>query len=167
MKFLRSDHKIEMRHAVEKRVAARLRHAPEKSENHFRSALGDLAHHPHFSDRLLVRHVAHAAGVEEDHVRFAFVRDRFIAARDERMRDLFGIAFVHLAAVGFNEELRHGGTQVWHSPAGRATVFPFPMVAYRPRRRFFFPSGSFPFSLKNATPITPDLFRLAAFQARG
>ena len=30
-----------------------------------------------------------------------------VAALDERMRDLFRIALVHLAAVGLDEELRH------------------------------------------------------------
>ena len=81
MKFLRADDEVDMRQAGEKRVAARLRHAAEKTEDDFRPALRDLAEHSHLSERLLIRHVANAAGIEEDDVRLRFVRRALVTTR--------------------------------------------------------------------------------------
>src|SRR4051794_32413929 len=38
------------------------------------------------------------------------------------MRDLFRVALVHLAAVGFNEEFRHGWAEIIHWAPGSATA---------------------------------------------
>ncbi len=80
MKFLRADDEIEMRQAGEQSVAARLRHAAEKTEDDLRATLRQLAHHAHFAERLLVGHVAHAAGVEQDDVGVALVGDRLVTS---------------------------------------------------------------------------------------
>ena len=121
MKFLCADHQIDVRQFLEQRVAARLRHAAKKTEDNFRPALRDLPEHSHFAERLLIRHVAHAASVQEHDVRFCFTRDRFVAALDQRMRDLLGVALVHLTAVGLDEKFRHGRAGKWHRAASRAT----------------------------------------------
>ena len=107
MEFLRADDEIDVRHRAEKFRAARLRHAAEKTEDRFRPLLRDLAEHAHFAERLLVRHVAHAAGVEQDDVGFVLVRRGLVAAIEQRTRDLFRVALVHLAAVGLDEKFRH------------------------------------------------------------
>ena len=117
MEFLRADDQVHMREMVEQGGAARLRHASEKSKNDFRPALRHVAEHAHFPERLLLGHVAHAAGVEEHHVRLGLVRRAFVAACQQRMRDLFGVALIHLAAVGFDEEFRHGRAEIIHGRA--------------------------------------------------
>ena len=101
-----------MRHCGEKRIALCLRHAAEETEDRFRPTLGDLPQHPHFSQRFLLRHVAHAAGVEEHDIGVGFPFGALVTAFQERMRDLFRVAFVHLTAVGFNEKLGHRGEMI-------------------------------------------------------
>jgi hypothetical protein len=107
VKLLRSDHEIEMRHIGKKRVSPRLRHAAEKTKDDFRATLRDVPEHSHFAERFLLGHVAHAAGIQQNHVRLGFPRRALIATLQQGMRDLFGIALVHLAAVGFDEKFRH------------------------------------------------------------
>ena len=63
MKLLSADNEIDMRQPCEKRVATRLGHAAEKTEDDLGPALRDLAKHSHFPERFLVRHVANAAGI--------------------------------------------------------------------------------------------------------
>src|SRR5215813_1280332 len=65
------------------------------------------AKHSHFSQRLLISHVAHAARVQQHDVSFCFVSRSLIATCDERMRDLFRVALVHLAAVRLDKKFRH------------------------------------------------------------
>ena len=108
MKFLRAHDKIDMRQIFEQRLAARLRHAAKKTEDNVRPVFRHASEHPHFAERLLVGHVAHAARVQEDHVGFGFTFHALVATRNERMRDLLRVALVHLAAVGLDEEFRHG-----------------------------------------------------------
>jgi len=62
----------------------------------------------------LVGHVSHATCVQEHDVGFRFVADPLVAARHERMRDLFRIALVHLATVGFDEKFGHGRAETIH-----------------------------------------------------
>ena len=146
MKFLRAHHEVHMRQASQKRVPSRLRHASEKSEDDFRPALRDLAKHPHFPERLLLRHVANAAGVEEDDIRFGLMRRAFITTRDQRVSDLFGVALIHLAAVGFDEEFRHGesgivtqsGASRQNEPQDNALRGVRPTFAFPSSRRFRF-----------------------------
>src|SRR5438552_15086136 len=76
--------------------------------------------HPHFSQRFLVSHVAHAARVQQHYVSFSFVGYPLVAACDERMRDLFRVALVHLAAIGLDEKFRHGRAKTIHASAAFA-----------------------------------------------
>jgi hypothetical protein len=62
----------------------------------------------HFADRFLLRHVADRAGVKENDVSVVFALDQVIAPPGQIARDLFRVANIHLAAVRFNEDRRHG-----------------------------------------------------------
>src|SRR5438045_9604590 len=73
--------------------------------------------HPHFSQRLLISHIAHAARVQQHYVSFSFMGHPLVAACDERMSDLFRVALVHLAAIGLDEKLRHGPAKIIHAHA--------------------------------------------------
>ncbi len=107
MKFLRADHQVEVRHRGEKRISAGLGHATEKTEDCFRPTLCDLPEHAHFSQGLLLCHIAHATGVQQHHVGIGFTSYALVAALQQRMRDLFRVALVHLAAVGLDEKFGH------------------------------------------------------------
>ena len=52
---------------------------PRKPNTTSGRRFADLAEHAHFPERLLIRHVAHAAGVEQDNVRLGLVRRAFVA----------------------------------------------------------------------------------------
>src|SRR6476660_497277 len=107
MKFLCAHDQIQMRYRGEERVATSLRHATKKTEDRLRTKFCDLTQHSHFAKRLLLGHVADAAGIEQDDVSIGFAGGALITAFEQRMRDLFRIALVHLAAVGFDEKFRH------------------------------------------------------------
>jgi hypothetical protein len=77
--------------------------------------------HSHFAKRLLVRHVAHATRIQKHDIGFQLVRDTLVSARHERMRDLFRVAFVHLATVCLDEKFRHGWAEIIHGQAVPAT----------------------------------------------
>jgi hypothetical protein len=108
VEFLRPHHQVDMGDVAHQLRPPALRHATEEAENEPRLVLAQIAEHPHFADRLLLGHVAHAAGVQQHHIRVPLMRCQLIAARQEHLRDLFGIAFVHLAAIGFDEGFGHG-----------------------------------------------------------
>ena len=108
MKLLCANDKIDMRQILQQRHAARLGHAAEEPEDHVRPFFRQPPEHSHLAKRFLVSHVAHAACVQEHDVGFRFVPDPLVAARHERMRDLFGVALVHLATISLDEEFRHG-----------------------------------------------------------
>ena len=120
MKLLRANHKIDMRQIFQQFRAARLSHAAEETENHVRPFFRHATEHSHFPQRLLVGHIAHAAGVQEHDVGFHLVRDAFVASCHERVRDLFRVALVHLTTVGLDEKLRHGRAKIIHVPAAFA-----------------------------------------------
>ena len=61
----------------------------------------------HLAQRLLLGHVAHAAGVEQHHVRDLLGRRQGIPLRHELRSDGFAVALVHLATVSFNIDARH------------------------------------------------------------
>ena len=132
MEFLRADHKIEMRNFPQQFRAAGLRHAAKKSEDSFRAVLADAAEHSHFAQRLLLRHVAHTAGVEQNNIGLDLGIDALIATRDERIRDLLGIAFVHLTAVGLDEKFRHGSRTIHR--AGECAITSTSSCLQRPVR---------------------------------
>ena len=83
MKFLRADDKIEMRNFLQQLRATRLCHAAKKSKDSFWAVLTDSAEHPHFAQRLLLRHVAHATGVKQNNIGLDLGIDALVAASDE------------------------------------------------------------------------------------
>src|SRR6266550_1009083 len=121
MKFLGANHKIELRYLFQQLLPPRLRHAAEKPKNGFRPPLPHAAEHSHLAKRLLLGHVAHAAGIEQNDIGLRLATDPLVAAGNERMRDLLGVALVHLAAVGLDEKFRHGSRTI-HSRGGSATA---------------------------------------------
>src|SRR5437660_2027103 len=104
MKFLRANHKIDMRQTFQERFAASLSHTTEEPKHYMRPLFRQLAQHTHFTEGLLVSHVAHAAGVQQHDVGFRLVPDLLVAARDERMRDLVCVAAGHLATISPEED---------------------------------------------------------------
>src|SRR5216683_965329 len=145
MKFLRADHQIKVRQSVEQTVAARLRHAAKKTEDNFRPPLREMTEHSHFPERLLLRHVPHAAGVQENDVSLAFGRGAFITAHEQRMRDLLRVALVHLTTVSFNEKFRHRDA----NSATRRPSAPRPSIAQSDGR-----APSLPFGYPILLPLT-------------
>ena len=81
----------------------------------------NAAEHSHFAKRLLVRHVANAASIQKHDIGLRLVRDLLIAVRDERMRDLLRVAFVHLATVSLDKKFRHDRAKIIHGQAAFAT----------------------------------------------
>src|SRR6266480_5136068 len=120
MKFLGANHKIEMWDFFQQLRPTRLRHAAEKPKDGFRPPLPHAAEHSHLAKRLLLGHVAHAAGIEQNNIGLRLATDPLVAARNERVRDLLRVALVHLATVGLNEEFRHGSRTI-HRRGGSAT----------------------------------------------
>ena len=121
VKLLRANDKIDVRQIFQQRRAARLGHAAEEPEHHVRPFFRQPPEHAHLAKRFLVSHVSHAARVQQHDVGFRLVPDPLVTARHERMRDLFRVALVHLAAISLDEEFRHGRTKTIHSAATRAT----------------------------------------------
>src|SRR6267142_7215565 len=120
MKFLGANHKIEMWDFFQQLRPPRLRHAAEKPKNGFRPAFRLATEHSHFAERLLLGHVAHAAGIEENNIGLRLATDPLVAAGDERMRDLLRVTLVRLAAVGLDKKFRHSSRTI-HSGGGSAT----------------------------------------------
>src|SRR2546430_13418436 len=102
MKFLGANHKIEVRDLFQQLRPPRLRHAAEKPKNGFRPALRHAAEHSHLAKGLLLGHVAHAAGIEENNIGLRLATDPLVAAGNERMRDLLGIALVDRKSTRLN-----------------------------------------------------------------
>ena len=120
VKFLGADNKIDMRQIFQERRPASLCHAAEEPEDDVRLFASNLGHHAHFSDRFLVGHIAHAAGVEQNDVGLRLVVRLLVASLDQRMRDLLRVALIHLAAIGFDEEFRHQRPEIIHGATGSA-----------------------------------------------
>jgi hypothetical protein len=114
VKLLCANDKIDVRQIIQQRGTARLGHAAEEPENHVRPFFRKSPEHSHLAKRFLVSHVAHAARVQQHNIGFRLVPDPLVAACHERMRDLFGVALVHLAAISFDEKFRHGQTKTIH-----------------------------------------------------
>ena len=105
--FLRADDEIEVRDALEKLLPAGLRHAAHEAIDHVRALLPLRTHDAHFPERLLLRLVAHRAGIDQDRVGVLFRRRQGVAALGEHPRHLLGVALVHLAAAGLEINFRH------------------------------------------------------------
>ena len=72
--FLRADDHVEAGHGLEKLLAAGLRHAAHEAIDDVFPVASGMHHAAHFPERLLLRLVAHRAGVDEDGVGLVFVR---------------------------------------------------------------------------------------------
>ena len=107
MKLLRAHDEIDVPHIAGQLIAAALRHAAEKAEDHLGPVLAQPPEHAHFAERLLLRHIAHGARVQEHHVGLRLLGRLLITARHQIAQDLLGIPLVHLAAVGFQEDFGH------------------------------------------------------------
>ena len=107
VKFLRADDKIDMRQVFQQRASTRLRHATKETKNDVRSLARYATEHSHFTERLLVGHIPDTTRVQQHHVCLQLVFSGFVTTGNKRMRDLLRVAFVHLAAIGFNEKLGH------------------------------------------------------------
>jgi len=64
----------------------------------------------HVTESLLLCLVTHGAGIHENDIRVIGLRRDREATLDEHLGDLLGVAFVHLASKGSEEDFRHG---VW------------------------------------------------------
>ena len=109
MKFLRAEHEVHVRQTVNEFLSAALRHAAHEPEHDVRAAaarFGDDVHH--FVQGFLFREIAHAARVEQNHVRHGFGRREGVALGHELRGDGLAVALVHLATVGFDVNTRHG-----------------------------------------------------------
>jgi hypothetical protein len=102
-----NDH-VEVRDPLEQLRPAALRHAAHEAENHVRLVPPVAAHAAHLAERLLLGLIAHRAGIHEDRVGIGLVAGDGVAALGEHLRDLFGVALVHLATVGADKNLGHG-----------------------------------------------------------
>ena len=63
--------------------------------------------HPHFTKGLLFRLIAHRTSVDENGIGLGLVGRDGVATFDEHLHDLFGIALIHLAAIGSDVDLGH------------------------------------------------------------
>ena len=80
MKLLRADHKIEMRKAGEQDLRRAPAPCSRESRRPLQAPFRELPQHPHFAECFLIRHVAHAAGVEQDDVGFALMSHRLVTS---------------------------------------------------------------------------------------
>jgi len=85
-----------------------LRHATQEAEHDPGPAATNLGREVlHLVKRLLFRQVAHAARVQQNHVRDAFRWRQGVALGHELGGDGLAVALVHLAPVGFDIDTRH------------------------------------------------------------
>ena len=109
MEFLRAEDQIHVRQFINQFLSAALRHAAHETKHDIWPVLAHIRREVlHFADGLLLREIAHAARVEQNHVGGTLRWRKRIAFGDELGGDGFAVALVHLAAVGFDEN-------AWHS----------------------------------------------------
>ena len=108
MKFLRAEDEVHVRQSVNQFLSAALRHATQETEHDIRTVLahirGDVLH---LADGFFLREIAHAAGVQQNHVRDRLGWRERVTLGHELGGDGFAVALVHLAAVGFDENTWH------------------------------------------------------------
>src|SRR2546421_1017677 len=108
MKFLRANDEVHVRHPVDQLLSAALRHATQETKDHIRPTASGLRDQVlHFVQRLLLRHVAHAARIQQNYIGDMFRRCEGIALGHELGGDGLAVALVHLATVGFDIDTRH------------------------------------------------------------
>ena len=108
MKLLRAEYEVNIRQAINQFLAATLRHAAHESEDDVGAILAYLSRDVlHLVDGFLLGVIAHAASVEQHHIRDVFGRGECVALGDELSGDGFAVALVHLATVSFDIDARH------------------------------------------------------------
>ena len=112
VEFLGADDEVEVGDFGKQGGAAALRHAAEEAVDGVRALFLQASEKTHFAQRLLLGHIAHAAGVEQHDVGLVGVGGHFVAAGHQHLRDLLRVALVHLASVGFEEDLGHGTVNI-------------------------------------------------------
>jgi len=105
VKLAGAEHEIEMRQLVQEFVAEPLRHAAERADDEVGVARLELLHITDLALGLALGLLADAAGVEEQNVRRLLGVDHGMARLDQHSGQRFGVALVHLAAVGFDMDL--------------------------------------------------------------
>ena len=108
VKFLRANDQVDIRQFIKNRSSPALGHTAQKTDDLMLAMFFASFQRLHFADRLLLGHVAHRAGVEQDDIGVFFAFHEIVAAARQVAGDLFGVAHVHLATVGFDEDGRHG-----------------------------------------------------------
>jgi hypothetical protein len=108
--LLRPGDEIEMGDFFEKLIAAALRHASHHAVDDIGILFPVLPEVTHVTESLLLCLVTHGAGIHENDIRVIGLRRDREATLDEHLGDLLGVAFVHLASKGSEEDFRHG---VW------------------------------------------------------
>jgi hypothetical protein len=78
VKFLRADDQIDLGQLLQDRRPPALRHAAEKTDHLVLAAFFPALQRLHLPDRLLLGHVAHRAGVEQDDVGAIFALHQVI-----------------------------------------------------------------------------------------
>ena len=111
MELLRADDEVDVRQAIEQFGAAVLRHAAEDPEDEVRLLLLPRREVAGLADGLLLGGVAHAAGIEQEHIAIVLIRHDAITPGTQQRRDGFAVALVHLAAVGLDVNPVHRGTR--------------------------------------------------------
>ncbi|MPM88429.1 hypothetical protein SDC9_135533 [bioreactor metagenome] len=109
-----AEHEIEMRQLFQQFVAAVLRHAADGADDQVGVARLVLFHEADLADGFALGLFAHAAGVEDHHLGCGLAGDDFVARCGQHPGQRLGIAHVHLAAVGLDENLHR------HAPPGTA-----------------------------------------------
>ena len=108
MKFLRAKNEVHIRQFINQFLSAALRHAAHETEHDVRTVLAHIRGEVlHLANGFFLREIAHAAGVEQNHVRHGFRRREGVALRHELRGHSLAVALVHLAAVGFDENTGH------------------------------------------------------------
>ena len=108
MELLRAQDQVQVWKPVNQFAAATLGHAthdPQDDMGPVPSGLRDQV--LHFTERLGLRAIPDAARVEQNDVRGRFGGGQAIPFRDELSGNCFGVALIHLASVGFDENTGH------------------------------------------------------------
>ena len=109
MELLGANDEVHVRQAVNQPLPTALGHAAHKAEDGVGTAPAGLGDHVlHLPKRLLLRQIAHAASVEQDHVGSRLGRSEGVALRNELGSNGFAVPLIHLAPVGLDINARHG-----------------------------------------------------------
>ena len=106
--FLGANHQVQAGKLLEQFILPALGHAAHHAVHHVGAVPLLLGEQPHLAQGFLLRLFTDGAGVEQDHVRLVLTVRHGVPLLDEHAGHLFGVPFVHLAAVGFDVKLGHG-----------------------------------------------------------